>query len=97
MPASEVINDSGFVSLSWVCVGESLCELQMFGVKARLSYTQKNYGRVKCEFVIEMIKGGPTGIVYHTTPENNTKVVRGSVDLSNKEAERSERLFSTWL
>lgn len=72
MPASKVINDCGFGSLSWVFVEDSLCKLQMFGVKARL-YTQKNYGCVKCEFVIGMIKGSLRGIVYHTTPKKTTE------------------------
>lgn len=74
MPASEVINDFVFVSLSWVCVGESLCTLQMFRVKARLSHTQKNYGRVKCEFVVAMIKGRLRGTIYHTTPKSQRAV-----------------------
>lgn len=97
MPTSKVINDYGFGSLSWVCVGESLCKLQIFVVKARLSCTQKSHGCVKCEFVIEMIKGSPRGIVYHTTPKNNKMVVRGSVDLSNKEGECSERYKKLFL
>lgn len=83
MPASEVINDWGFEGLSWVCVGVSLCGLEMFGVKARLSSAQKNYGCVKCEFVIEMIKGSPKGIVYHTLQKNRVVVVE-ILDLSNK-------------
>ena len=79
------------VDLRAFCVGESLCKLQMFGVKARLSCKEKSYECVNCNFVIKMIKGSPRGIVYHTTPTNNRKVVRGSVDLSNKEDECSER------
>lgn len=77
----------------------------MFGVKARLSCTQKNYRCVKCEFVIEMIKGSPGGIVYHTSlKKNNRVVVRGSVELSNKKGECAQRyiklfffFFSNWI
>lgn len=68
---------------------ESLCKLQMFGVKGRLSSPGKSYGCVKCKFVIEMIKGSPGGVVYPITPTNNRMIVRGRVDLSKKEGKCS--------
>lgn len=69
----------------------------MSGVKARLSCSQKNYECVKCEFVIEMIKEIPRGIVYHTAPKMNRMVLRGSVDPSNKKEVCSERYMKIFL
>lgn len=99
--AWKVINDCGFGCFSQVCVEESICKLQMSGVKARLSCTEKSYEYVNCKFVIEMIKGSLRGIAFHTTLTNKRMVVRGSVELSNKEEECSKRyiklFFPTWL
>lgn len=101
MPVSKVLNDCGFESLSWVCVGESLCELEMFGVKARLSCTQKNYGSVKCEFVIEMIKGSPSGIVYHTTPKSIEPFLKRvwtcQIKRESVQKDTQNFFFYTWL
>lgn len=47
MPASKVINDAVCsAAFIWACVGEPRFKLQISRVRARLSCTQKNHGRV---------------------------------------------------